>query len=390
MTGDDLMDLNGMTALVTGGAGMIGTHITRVLMAEHGCKVRIIDKLHPTTHPTEKLPNWVPAEAEFMKGDVTSREDMTKALQGVDIVFHQAIQGYEPAYPACCERCLSDAAQGVCVLFDLIKELKLPVKKVVTASSMAIYGESSLMRKDGTEFVPDGYRSVERMSKQQWEVLDENGEECPKAYPMKESRTKTPPAIYHIAKYTQELATLAAGKELGISTTCLRYSIVHGPYQSFHNPYTGVISIFCARIMNGKSPVVFEDGQQTRDFCFAEDVARANIHVCRHPKSGGKAYNVGTGRGGDTMHNVASLLCELLDETGTIKPQYNNDFRTTDTRHIALDPTELMSLGWKPLVSLEEGMRRHVQWMKDSSGEVPEDKFDAAYEDMLAKGIVKR
>merc|ERR1719420_528826 len=193
---------------------------------------------------------------------------------------------------------------STCVLFDVIRDLKLPVKKAVTASSMAVYGEASYKRADGTIFTPTGYRQKERLDAGKYEVVDERGEEVT-AYAIPEERELLPPHPYHLAKFCQEKITIAAGKMNKISVTALRYSIVHGPRQSVHNPYTGVMSIFCTQILNGKSPKVFEDGKQTRDFMFAEDVARANIFVAQHPKTGGEFYNVGSGRGGDEMGKVA-------------------------------------------------------------------------------------
>jgi dTDP-L-rhamnose 4-epimerase len=390
MSGETL-DLKGLTCLVTGGAGMIGSHIVRLLLDEHKCKVKVLDALKVVTHPSGEKPYWVPDEVEFIKGDASDRKTVEKCMQGVDVVFHQAAAGYEAALPNCLEKCFTDAAMSTCVIFDVIKDLKIPVKKVVVASSMAVYGEASYRRKDGSEFIPDGYRPDSRLAAKQYEVIDEKGEECT-SYPIKETRPLQPPHPYHLAKYCQEKISLAAGNEQNLSTTALRYSIVHGPHQSVHNPYTGVMSIFCTRIMNGKNPVVFEDGKQTRDFMFAEDVARANIFVAKDPRSKGEAYNVGTGRGGDTMHKVATILCDLLKDGKDIKPEYHGDFRNMDTRHIQLDASKLMALGWKPQVTLEEGLKRHAEWAKEQAkkdGGV-EDKFEKAYKEMISAGVIKR
>jgi len=370
---------------------MIGSHIVKLLLVEHGCKVRVVDDLKVSTHPSGEKPDWVPEDVEFIKGSAADRDLMERALKGVDVVFHQAAAGYEGALPKCLEKCFTDATMSTCVLFDVIKDLKLPVKKVVTASSMAVYGEASYRRKDGSEYVPDGYRPTTRLDAGLFEVVDETGNECT-SYPIQETRALLPPHPYHLAKFCQEKITLAAGKEQNISVTALRYSIVHGPHQSVHNPYTGVLSIFCTRIMNGRNPVVFEDGRQTRDFLFAEDVARANIFVAQDSRTNGEVYNVGTGRGGDSMHKVASILCDLLADGKDIKPEYHGDYRSSDTRHIQLDASKLMALGWKPRVTLEEGLKRHVAWAREtlkSSGGV-KDKFEEAYKEMIAAGIVKR
>jgi len=384
-----MLDLTGKTCLVTGGAGMIGSHIVDLLITEHKCKVKVVDDLKVATHPTREKPEWVPDEVEFIQGDAADRKLMEAALQGVQVVFHQCASGFEQALPNANVKCFTDATMSTCVLFDVIRDLKLPVEKVVTASSMAVYGESSYKRKDGTLFTPDGYRSKERLEAAKYEVVDEKGEEVV-AFAIPETRQLLPPHPYHLAKMCQEKITMASGVMNNISTTSLRYSIVHGPRQSVHNPYTGVISIFCTRVMNGKAPILFEDGQQTRDFMYAEDVARANIWVARHPDTNGQVYNVGSGRSGDTMDQMASIVCDLLKGSEDIKPAYNNEFRVTDARHIRLDASKLMALGWKPRYSLQSGLAKHCEWAKEIANKdgVPEDKFEKAYAQLLASGVV--
>jgi len=384
-----MMDLTGKTCLVTGGAGFIGSHIVDLLIKEHSCKVKVVDNLKVATHPGGKKPEWVPDEVEFFQGSAADRQLMERALQGVQVVFHIAASGFENAATHAYEMCFSDAAMSTCVLFDIISDLKLPVEKVVSASSMAVYGESSYKRKDGTLFTPDGYRSKERLDAGKYEVVDEKGEEV-SAFAIPETRELRPPLQpYHLAKLCQEKITLAAGKMHNISATALRFSITHGPHQSLHNPYTGVISIFCNRVMNGKAPIIFEDGKQTRDFSYVEDVARANIWVARHPDTNGEVYNVGTGRGGDTMHEMASIVCDLLKGDKDIKPVYNGEFRTSDARHIVLDPSKLMALGWKPQYTLKSGLAKHVEWAKEvAKKDGLEDKFEKAYAEMVASGVI--
>lgn len=278
---------------------------------------------------------------------------------------------------------------STCVLFDVIRDLKLPVEKVVTASSMAVYGEASYKRSDGTLFTPDGYRSKERLDEGKYEVVDEKGEEV-KAFAIPETRALLPPHPYHLAKMCQEKITIAAGQMHNISTTALRYTIVHGPRQSVHNPYTGVISIFCTRVMNGKPPIIFEDGKQTRDFMYAEDIARANVFVAQHPDTNGQVYNVASGRGGDTMLEMASYVCDLLKGDKDIKPACNSEYRMVDTRHILLDASKLMALGWKPRYTLQSGLAKHTEWAKEvaKTEGVVEDRFEKAYAEMVASGLI--
>jgi len=391
MATPEMLDITGMHCLVTGGAGMIGSHIVKLLLEEHKCKVRVVDPLHQPNHPGGEKPDWVPAEVEFINGSSADRQVMERALEGIDLVFHEAVIGYEAHTTQSRERCFNSGATSTCVLFDVIQDKKIPVKKVVAASSMAVYGEASYKRKDGSEYIPTQYRSEADLAAGKFEVVDEKGEQVT-CYPIKEGRALVPPAHpYHLTKLIQEKMTMFSGKTLNIPVTALRYTICHGPHQSLHNPYTGVLSVWANRIMNGKSPVVFEDGQQTRDFLFAEDCARANIHVARDPRADHQVYNVGTGRDGDTMHHVASTLCKLLNPE--IKPAYNGDFRAWDTRHIRLDASKLLALGWKPRVTLEEGLKRQVDWVKASfekAGGKIEDKFGKAYEELMAEGGIKR
>jgi dTDP-L-rhamnose 4-epimerase len=385
----EMIDLTGKTCLVTGGAGMIGSHIVDLLINEHKCKVKVVDDLKVTTHPTQKKPVWVPDEVEFIKGDAADRKLMEGALQGVQVVFHQCAMGFEQALPSANENCFRNATMSTCVLFDVIRDLKLPVEKVVTASSMAVYGEASYKRSDGTLFTPDGYRSKERLDEGKYEVVDEKGEEV-KAFAIPETRALLPPHPYHLAKMCQEKITIAAGQMHNISTTALRYTIVHGPRQSVHNPYTGVISIFCTRVMNGKPPIIFEDGKQTRDFMYAEDIARANVFVAQHPDTNGQVYNVASGRGGDTMLEMASYVCDLLKGDKDIKPACNSEYRMVDTRHILLDASKLMALGWKPRYTLQSGLAKHTEWAKEvaKTEGVVEDRFEKAYAVMVASGLI--
>jgi dTDP-L-rhamnose 4-epimerase len=337
-------------------------------------------------------PSWVPNEVEFILGSTCNANDMKLALEGIDVVFHQAASSYLGTQKDSFRHVFDEAATGTCVMFDVIKDNTLPIKKIVVASSMAVYGCASYLKKDGSEFIPPGYRSEVRMSKADFEVYSDDGLECG-PYEIAEDRELRPSHPYHIAKFAQEKITIAAGRELGIPTVALRYSIVHGPRQSIHNPYAGVLSIFSTRIMNGKAPIVFEDGNQMRDFVFVEDVARANLCVMMSDSAKWDAFNVGTGRGGDTMGTVANFMCEYLSrQSDPISPVYNGDFRCSDVRHIVLNPRKLMALGWRPKVTLEEGLKRHANWVleiADHNGGI-EDCFGNSYKDMLEKGVIKK
>lgn len=386
---NEMLDLNGSTILVTGGAGMIGSYTVDLLLRDYSCTVRIFDNLSKSTHP-EGRPPWLPAQCEFIEADMRDRPALLRALSGVDYVFHLAAVGQETK-----STCLADLVSANCVgsatLFDTIKSERLPVKKIVVASSMGVYGPSSYMRPDGSEYI--GYtREASRMAAQQYETVDDNGVECARAYPVKETRALLAEYPYSQTKLVQEKLALWAGKELGIPTVALRYSITHGARQSPHNPYTGVISFFATQILNGKAPAVYEDGLQTRDFMYASDVAAANVTAMRASGANGRALNVGSGREPATMMRVAKFMCNHLGTPGMV-PRLPGQFRPFDARHIALDGTELRKLGWKgPEVSVEEGLRMHCDWMRkehESRAGGLEDRYSAIIEKQVASGDVK-
>lgn len=345
-----------MKALVTGGAGLIGSHIVDLLI-EKGHQARILDNLARPTHLHGK-PAWVNPQAEFMEGDVRSREDLDRALEGVDWVFHQAADG---GFTSAISHYFTNNALPTAVLYELIRD-KHPVKKVVTASSQAVYGEGKYRCTQHGDCYPLP-RTVEQMSRRDWEM------HCPvcraemQGIPIDESHVN-PLLPYAMSKYMNEILALNLGKLYGIPTTALRYSLTYGPRQSLFNPYTGITSIFSTRILTGKPPVVYEDGRQTRDFVFVEDVARANLLVAEAKEADFLVYNVGTG--------VATTVLDFVSTLGRVyerevQAALRGEFRPGDFRHLSTDATRLQTLGWKPQVSLEEGLRRYAAWIRSFS-----------------------
>jgi len=341
---------------------MIGSYTVDQLLKDYKCTVKIIDCLFKTNYP-EGRPDWVPKECEFIEADIRDKEALKRALTGVDVVFHIAAVGFESTQK---DR-LSETVLGNCdagaVLFDVIKAENFPIKKVLVSSSQAVYGEASYMRPDGTEFVGTCQRSLERLKAGKYEVLDEKGVECTAPYGIKESRRLEAEIPYSLSKLIEERLSIWAGKDIGIPVVALRYSITHGPRQSLHNPYTGVIAFWATQILNGKAPTVYEDGMQTRDFHFASDVANANIMAMISGKTNNRVLNVGTGRKPPTMKYVCELMCEHLGKENGVKPSLPGQFRQLDCRHMQLDSTELQKIGWKPKVSIEEGIKIHCEWM---------------------------
>jgi dTDP-L-rhamnose 4-epimerase len=368
-----------MKTLVTGGAGLIGSHIVDVLL-ERGHDVRILDNLEPTTH-LEGKPDWIPAQAEFIEGDMRSEAALRRALDGIDLVFHEAAYGgFAPEISK-----MTDVnALGTTLMFEVIKKNKLSVSKVVTASSQAVYGEGLYACPQHGEFHP-ALRPVERLRRGQWEVP------CPQCgidsqpRPVRENIDADVTGVYSISKYFEERLTLAMGRELGIGAVALRYGLTYGPRQSLFNPYTGICSIFSTRLLNDLPPIVYEDGRQTRDFIFVRDVAEANVLVAMDDRANGQVFNVGTGK----ATTVAEFARKLASAYGKkIEPETPGSYRPIDLRHLFTDPSKLQQLGFKAKHSLDEGIEQYVAWI--SARKRPREYFTQAEKHLQEMRIVLR
>lgn len=351
-----------MKALVTGGAGLIGSHVVDQLL-EKGYTVRVLDNLEPPTH-LHGRPDWVPPEVEFIEGDMRSEDDLARALDGVDLVSHQAaFGGFVPGI----SRYVHVNVLGTALLLERIVQRKLPVKKVVMASSQAVYGEGRYRcAEHGVQSPP--IRSVAALRAGRWE---QTCGECGGALEPLATDEETPidsTTPYAISKYAQERLLLAWGATHGVPVTALRYSVTYGPRQSLSNPYTGVVSIFSTRMLNGLPPVVYEDGQQTRDFVYVGDVARANLHCLESPSTDGEVYNVGSGR----RTGVVELVDVLRSAYGVeVEPLLRGEFRPGEVRHLFSDSSRLRATGWSPSVSVAEGLAEYVAWIR-TQGDVRE------------------
>jgi len=366
-------------ALVTGGAGLIGSHIVDLLVRE-GWQVRALDNLEPQTHRHGR-PTWINEQAEFIKGDLRDRDTITAALENIDIVFHQAAYGgYMPEIT----KFVHVNSFGTAQMLEVIREKKLSIEKIVVASSQAVYSEGAGdCPKHGLVF--PGVRPIEQLCKGDWQV------HCPicgaatKSVPTPENAPVGGETVYGLTKVDQERLVLLWGKQLGIPTVALRYSCTYGPRQSIFNPYTGVIAIFCTRLLNGLPPVLYEDGEQTRDFSFVEDIARVNLLAAETDKLNGLAVNVGSGRG-IPIREIAEQISDVLKID--IPPEINGEFRPGEMRHLTSDITIARSAGYKPTVDLNEGIARYIDWIRTQSD--IRDYFSEASEILRNKGIVHR
>ena len=370
-------------ALVTGGAGLIGSHIVDLLQAE-GWSVRILDNLEPQTHRDGKPP-WLESAvekgAEFLEGDMRDREVLEAALDGIDVVFHQAAYGgYMPEI----SKYVAVNSFGTAQLLEIVREKKLGIRKVVVASSQVVYPEGAgECPQHGLVF--PGLRPVEQLRRGDFSVRCPICQSPTKSVPTAESAPLGGETVYAITKLDQEKLVLTWGKQVGIPTVALRYSCTFGPRQSIFNPYTGVIAIFCTRLLNNLPPVIYEDGEQTRDFSFVEDIAQANLLAATSDRLDGKAVNVGSNRA-VTIKRVAELISAALGIP--LAPIMNGDFRPGEMRHLTSDTTLIQSAGYKPAVSLEEGIARYLAWIK-TQGSIRE-YFAAAESILRQKGILQR
>jgi len=358
---------------------LIGSHLSDLLLRE-GYSVRILDNLEPQTHRNGK-PSWVPPEADFLNADIRDREVVRSALEDVDVVFHQAAYGgYMPEI----SRYVHVNSFGTAQMLEIIRDENLPVRKVVVASSQAVYREgAALCPRHGLVF-PDA-RPTGQLATGDYSVhCPEPGCGEPSAStPTPEEAPTGGETVYAITKHEQERLVLSWGKQTGVPTVALRYSCTYGPRQSVFNPYTGVIAIFATRLLNGRPPVLYEDGEQTRDLCFVGDVARANLLAATTDKLDGLPVNVGSGRA-TTIRRVAQMVSEALDVP--IEPTARGEFRPGEMRHLTSDITRAASAGYAPEVGLEEGIERYIGWIKDQ-GDV-RDYFAEAEKVLRAKSIV--
>jgi len=363
--------------LVTGGAGLIGSWVVDLAL-EKGDDVRILDNLDSQTHPKGR-PDWIPADAEFIEGDVRDADTLARALDGVDEVYHQAAFG---GFTTEISTYYDTNATGTSLIFETIAERGLDVRKVVAASSQAIYGEGFYRcAEHGT--VQPGMRTLEQFEQGRWEpYCPECGREVtPLLTPETAGWNGETP--YAVSKLAEERTVIGMGKRLGIPTAALRYAVTFGPRQSVFNPYTGIVSIFSTLLLNGLKPNVYEDGHQTRDYIFVRDIARANLLVMEDYRANGRVFNVGRG--------VPVTVVELVEKIAAAYGleadfEMRGDFRPGDVRHLVHDATAIRELGWEPGSTLEEGLEAVVEWVR-SLGEVRE-YFSDALERLRRTGVV--
>ena len=365
-----------MRVLVTGGAGFIGGHLVDRFHKE-GFEVRVLDNLDPKVHPSGEPPQF-PRGVEFIRGDVTDREAFRYALRGVDVVSHQAAyQDYMPDF----SRFLAVNAVGTALLYELIVEDRMKMRKVIVASSQAVYGEGQYVCQEHGPFLPTP-RSAQQLQRKQWEIsCAACGEQATPAL-LTEQHTN-PYNQYAVSKLAQEKTALGLGWIHGIPTVALRYSITQGPRQSLFNHYSGICRIFVSRALTGDPLVVYEDGLQTRDFVHIEDVVNANMLVLEQDAANAHAFNVGSGKPTSVIDYARLVREKVGNQVVFLTP---GEYRTGDNRHSVSSISKLQALGWSPKRSLSQILDDFLAWVQRNGG-IPEQLQDA-YLNMKQAGVV--
>ena len=360
--------------LVTGGAGFIGSHLCDALL-ERGHRVRILDSLVEQVHGSTERPPHLVEDAELIVGDVRDRSVVHEALHGVDAVVHMAARVGVGQSMYEIDEYVSANTHGTAVLLEALSER--PVHKLLVASSMSIYGEGLYAP------VPAIERRREDLQARRWDPRGASGEAL-EPLATTEEKLCANSSVYALTKYDQERLCLVYGAAYGLPTVALRFFNVYGPRQALSNPYTGVLAIFAARLLNQNAPLVYEDGEQRRDFVNVHDVARACLRALEGDGADGEAVNIGSGRS-VTVNEIARSLGAVLGVDG--EPEVTGKFRAGDIRHCFADIGKARRLlGFDPEVALDDGMRELAEWLATQSAE---DRVEDATSELVARGLAR-
>ena len=370
------------TILITGGGGFIASHCATLLL-RHNYRVKALDNLDAQIHGHERRPpSYLDRQVELVQGDIRSSKTVRRALADVDAVIHLAARVgvgqsmYEVAD-------YTDVnGRGTAVLLEAMIERakRRPFDRLVVASSMSVYGEGLYRAADG-RLVADAERTARQLKQGIWDPLDESGRRL-EAVATPEDKAPSMRSVYALSKYDQERLCLIVGEAYDIPTVALRFFNVYGPHQALSNPYTGVLAIFAARLLNDRPPLIFEDGEQRRDFVYVDDVAEACRLALLSDAAVGHALNVGSGAS-VSIKEVALLLGEALGVP--IEPEITGECRIGDVRHCFPDISRARALlGYQPRYSLVAGLKKLVGWLH---GRVAIDRVGEARAALAARGL---
>jgi len=366
--------------LVTGGVGFIGSHLVDELIKKR-YEVIVYDNLDPQVHP-DGIPDYINLKARYIFEDIRKKQELKRLIKEVDCIFHFAAKVGVGQSQYKIREYVNVNIGGTANLLDIIVNTKNRIKKLIIASSMSIYGEGLYKCKKCGDVKPELRNFLE-------EKIDDWEPKCPfckgniTPYPTPETLPLKSNSIYAITKKEQEEISLLIGKTYNIPVVSLRFFNVYGPRQSLSNPYTGVCAIFLSRIKNNKSPVIFEDGLQTRDFIWVGDVVNACILAMEKDQANYEIFNVGSGKP-ISIVEIANLLIKLLGKD--LKPEITYKFRKGDVRHCYADISKIKNkIGFEPKTTLEEGLKKLIEWAKETKAV---DKFEKVHKELKKKGLV--
>ena len=369
-----------MRTLVTGGCGFIGSHLVRTLV-EQGDEVVVLDSLEPQVH--DGRPPLLPPGVPFLEGTVADVDLVDRALQGVDRVVHLAAAvGVGQSMYEIAAYVEKNTFATAIFLERLVGHSPRPARPVVT-SSMSIYGEGEYECAEHGSVAP-GPRDEQQLVAREWEVRCPSCGREVRPVGTRETKPLIPTSIYAITKRDHEEMCLVTGNAYGIPTVALRFFNVYGPGQSLSNPYTGVAAIFASRLLNGRPPVIFEDGRQSRDFIHVSDIVQGIMRALESDAVVGQALNLGTGRAA-TVDEVAELLSRGIGVE--VEAERTGHYRAGDIRHCYADPRRAEELlGFRALVALEDGMTELAEWL---AGQEAVDRVEAATSELVARGLAR-
>ncbi len=365
--------------LITGGAGFIGSHLADELLS-HGYRVRALDALAPQVHGEGAgRPDYLDPRVELMVGDICDPACVRSALRGIDAVFHfaSAVGVGQSMYEVVHYTRVNNL--GTAVLLEAL--IAQPVQQLVVASSMSLYGEGLYRDGAGAEQTV-GERSLEQLRRGQWDWR--NGDGIPlEAAPTPEDKVPALASVYALSKLDQERLCLMIGRAYGIPTVALRFFNAYGPRQALSNPYTGVLAIFAARLLNNSRPKIFEDGLQQRDFVSVYDIVNACRLALETPAAAGDVFNVGSGVP-RTIRDIAQRAAHAVGRPD-LEPEITGQYRVGDIRHCFADIGKARRvLGYAPRVQLEEGLAELAAWLE---GQAAVDRVSQASAELAARGL---
>lgn len=373
--------------LITGGAGFIGSNLALKLI-EKGYSVTVLDNLSPQIHgenPEQMSPlyNSIKDKVNFIKGSVTDRETLEKALEGQAVIVHLAAETGTGQSMYEIEKYSHVNVGGTALLLDILANKPHAVKKVVVASTRAIYGEGKYSCKEHGVVYPLA-REEQDMSKGDFECKCPFCKKTVSLIATTEDSLIHPTSVYGITKQNQEQMIMTVCPTIGVAPVALRYQNVFGAGQSLSNPYTGILSIFSTRIKNGNDINIFEDGKESRDFIYIDDVVEATILAIEKDEANGQIFNVGTGIATD-VNVVTDLLIEKYNVS--VKKHISGNYRIGDIRHNFADIAKIKSLGFESKTDFSTGLQKFVDWVNEQ--EIQKDQYEQSIQEMKKKGLYK-